>query len=589
MKPTRKPLRFARIRARIPAAAGLLAVLTLALLASGCVKNQGAGKNCRCMKQNPTAAAAVKPPTKTPDCKDACKYFVYCQSARWSDDSEQKDMRDRCLQDCSKAKGADAKSQEGVFFGGIKSCAVGRTCVAYGKCMRKVIADLRKLVNGDDEPQEDPNAIYKVPVVDSPTLGPATAPVTVVMFADYQCPFCGRGWKTVSELLKLYPGKIRFVYKHYPLPMHPRGRVAAEAALCVMKQKGLAAFWKFHRRAYTHHEDLSDAKLAEDAKAVGADPAAVKKCYTDGTQRALLTRDLKLGTSLGVSGTPAFFINGKKLSGAQPLDAFKTAYADALKRAEAAIKSGVKPADVYQHLIKDGATKPVYLKGKGPSSARDPQDPPELDPKVAFRIPVTRNDAAEGPADALVTIVVFADFQCPACAVASQRLAQLRKDFPKDVRVVYRHHPLPMHSDAQLAAEAALAVRAQKGDKGFFAYHDKLYANQQDLSRPALERMAKELGVDMARFKKDLDAHTFKAAVERDAKFAQQMGMTGTPALYINGKVIMGVPPYASLKKRIEGDIAAAKLQLKGGVTRTTLYAHLQKDAKTAPVFVKAQ
>ena len=312
----------------------------------------------------------------------------------------------------------------------------------------------------------------------------------------------------------------------------------------------------------------------------------LKKCMASGTEAGALKADLALGTQLGVDGTPAFFFNGKKLSGALPIEAFKKAYADALKRAEQAIGGGVAPAKVYEHLIQNGASRPVML--KGPTSDAPPAGPPELDPEVAFRIPVSRHDAQKGPADALLTIVEFADFQCPACGLASTRLSRIVKEFPKDVRVIYRHMPLAMHQDAQLASEAALAVRAQKGDAGFWAYHDKLYANQRDLSQPVLERLAKEMGVDLARFRKALADHTYRLQTERDKKFGERMGIAGTPAIYFNGRVMMGVPrTYEALKARVEKELAAARKRLGGGVTRATLYETLQKGAKTEPVFRK--
>lgn len=566
---------------------GVVLLAGLSALASGCVHKPQTGNHAVTNQNTATAAgrtASVAPPTKAPDCKVACRYFVYCQSARWSTDDEQKELRDRCVQDCGKAKGAAPKSQEDIFFGGLRKCAVGRACVPFGKCMRAVVAELQKAA-GAGQPQEDPNAVYKVPVAGSPTQGPADAPVTVVMFADYQCPFCHRGWATLGQLVKAYPGKIRVVYKQYPLPMHPQGKTSAQAANCVRKQKGDAAFWKYHDRLYGA-DDLSEASLLKHAQAVGADPGVVKKCMAAGTHAALLKADLALGTQLGVDGTPAFFFNGKKVSGAQPIEALKKAYTDALGRAEQAIKGGVAPAKVYEHLIQNGASRPVML--KGPTSNGPPAGPPELDPEVTFRIPVSRHDAQKGPANALVTIVEFADFQCPACALASTRLAQVVKEFPKDVRMIYRHMPLAMHQDAQLAAEAALAVRAQKGDAGFWAYHDKLYANQRDLSQPVLEKLATQLGVDLARFRKALADHTFRAQTERDKKFGERMGIAGTPAIYFNGRVMMGVPrTYEALKARVEKEIAAARKRLGGGVTRATLYDTLQKDAKTEPVFRK--
>lgn len=562
----------------------LLAALLLAASITGCVRQTSKSKDGRCPPQ--AGAATVAPPAKAPDCKESCAYFVFCQSARWSADDEQKELRDRCVKDCEGAAQAGPKSQEAVFFGGIQKCSVGKACVEFGKCMREVIAELRSAAQGD-EPEEDPRAVYQVPVGDSPARGPADAPVTVVMLADYECPFCAKGWNHLAELEKAFPGKIRVVYKHFPLPNHAQGKLGAEVATCVFQQKGAATFWQLHEKLYASGEDLSERALLDQAKAAGADPAAVKTCLTEGSHAPLLGADLKLGVGLGVDGTPAFFVNGKKISGAQPLEVFKKAYADALGRAEAALKSGVKPAEVYEHLIKDGATKPVLLKGAPPTGDAAGAAPPELDPTVVFRVPVSRADAALGPPDALVTIVQFADLQCPACKMAGERMKKLLGEFPKDVRMVYRHFPLPHNADAYLAAQAALAVRAQKGDAGFFAFMDKLHASQQDLSRPVLEKQAAELGVDLAPFKKALDEHTHRAQVQADRTFAEKMGVPGTPAFFINGKVMMGLPPsYDVLKERIAKEIDAAKKQLGPGVARAGLYDHLMKDARTEPVFV---
>ncbi|MFH2005185.1 MAG: thioredoxin domain-containing protein [bacterium] len=555
-----------------------LAALTLQLGTTACVRKQ-TSQPCTQAQQSPSG---VKPPKARPDCKEACNYFTYCQSARWTSATEQKGLADRCAEQCQTAA---PKSQMETFFAGIKGCAVNQPCVPFGDCMRKLVEKLQKTESG--EPVEDPKAIYKVPVTGSPMRGPADALVTIVMFADYECPFCGRGNGTINQILKLYPGKTRLVYKHYPLPSHTGGKRAAEIAICVTKQKGQPAFWKLHDRLYQNPGDFTEASLLAHAKAVGADPAAVKGCIQDPAQLASMAADLKLGMALGVDGTPAFFINGRKLSGALPVDEFKTVVKEQLTKAEAAVKAGIQPADIYQHVTKDGHTKVKYLKGKGPKDphGQAPAEPPELDSTVVFRVPVSRNHPALGPRDALVTIVEFADFQCPACGTAGPELKKVLKAFPNDVRLVYRNNALPNHPDAALAAEAALAVRAQKGDKGFFEYHDKLYANLRNLSRPVLEKLAVELGVDLARFKKALDEHTYKAQVDADGKFADQMGVPGTPAFYINGRIVMGMLPADELQKRIQGELAAAKKLVAGGVARAALYDHLMKTAKDKPVF----
>ncbi len=531
-------------------------------------------------------SAGRQPPKTRPDCKGACEYFTHCQSPRWTSASEEKELAGRCAQQCAKPD----PGQMATFFEGIKDCSVGRSCVAFGDCMKKMLQKLQAQGPGG-QPVEDPDAIYNVPAGSSPVRGPVDAPVTIVMFADYECPFCGRGHGIINQVLKAYPGKVRLVYKHYPLPNHRGGKRAAEAAFCVMKASGKAVFWKLHDKLYSSADGFDDKTLLAAAKSVGADVGKVQACMGDPKQLAPLAQDLSLGTNLGVDGTPAFFINGKKLSGAQPLEVFKKEVDAALAKALAAIKSGVKAAEVYQHLTGKGHNKVKLLKGAGghgPGDGHGHGGPPELDPTVVFQVPVTRNHPARGPRDALVTIVEFADFQCPACAVAGGALKKLAAAFPKDVRVVFRNFPLPMHADAALAAEAALAVRAQKGDKGFFEYHDKLYANRHNLGRPVLEKLAREMGVDIARFKKALDGHTYRAQVDADRKLAETLAVPATPALFINGKVIVGVPSAEELQKLVKQAMAEARKLVAGGTARSALYDTLMKSASPKPVFKKA-
>lgn len=580
---------FRRHLAPLAPLAPLVALIAL-LLGAGpsCVRKQ-ASQPCTTESKGTAKAGGKQAPKSKPDCKTACEYFTYCQSARWTSPSEEKMMADRCTQQCKKPDASQMKT----FFGGILSCAVNRSCVQFGDCMKKLVEKLQE-GGAQGQPVEDPDAVYNVPTGDSPARGPAAALVTVVMFADYECHYCGRGNATVNQLLKLYPGKIRMVYKHYPLPSHTGGKRAAEAAFCVMKTGGVPTFWKVHDKFYQSMDDYDDKTLLAAAKSVGANVARVKACMGDPKQRAPLAADMTLGTNLGVDGTPAFFINGKKIAGAQPLDVFKKEVDAALIKAQAAVKSGVKLADVYAHLTAKGHNKVQFLKGQGgqgaghgPGDGHNHDGPPDLDDTVIFRVAVTRNNPAMGPKDALVTIVEFADFQCPSCAAAGQALKKIVKAFPKDVRLVFRNFPLPNHPDAALAAEAALAVRAQKGDKGFFEYHDKLFANMRNLGRPVLEKLATEMGVNLVRFKKALDVHTYKSQVDADRTLAETMGVPGTPALYINGRVIMGLPAPDVLNKRITDAIADAKKIIAKGTPRATLYDTLMKTASAKPVFKK--
>jgi protein-disulfide isomerase len=153
-----------------------------------------------------------------------------------------------------------------------------------------------------------------------PSKGPANAPVTIVEFSDFECPYCVRAEPTVKDLLAAYPGKIRLVYRDYPLPMHKSAPKAAEAAHCAEDQ---GKYWEMHARLFASEGKLDLDNLKKYARDVGLDGGKFDQCLDSGEKAKLVEMHKKAGDEVGVTGTPAFFINGRQLSGAQPLDAFK--------------------------------------------------------------------------------------------------------------------------------------------------------------------------------------------------------------------------------------------------------------------------
>jgi protein-disulfide isomerase len=162
-----------------------------------------------------------------------------------------------------------------------------------------------------------------------PAKGPADAPVQIIEFSDFQCPFCFRANPTVAEVLKTYGDRIRFVYRHYPLPNHPNARPAAEAAACAEEQ---GKFWEFHDRLFADQSRLSDADLKQHAAELGLDAAKFNECFDTHKFQSLVDEDMDAALAAGVSGTPAFFINGRPLSGAQPFENFKRVIDEELQR-----------------------------------------------------------------------------------------------------------------------------------------------------------------------------------------------------------------------------------------------------------------
>jgi protein-disulfide isomerase len=160
----------------------------------------------------------------------------------------------------------------------------------------------------------------KVAAAGSPAKGAAGAPIEMIEFSDFQCPFCLRANPTVEQVLRTYGDRIHFVYRHYPLPGHPNARPAAEASACAAEQD---KFWPYHDRLFATPGKLSDADLKQSAAELGLNTAQFNSCVDTHKFRAHVDADMKAGEEAGVNGTPAFFINGRSVSGAQPFDVFK--------------------------------------------------------------------------------------------------------------------------------------------------------------------------------------------------------------------------------------------------------------------------
>ncbi len=162
-----------------------------------------------------------------------------------------------------------------------------------------------------------------------PARGPANAPVTIVEFSDFQCPYCGREVPVIERVMKEYDGKVRLVFRHYPLDFHPFAQKAAEAAACAQEQ---GKFWELHDKMFGNQTKLAVEDLKGYAKSVGLDPSKFDKCLDSGEKKAMVEEDQKAGSAAGVNGTPAFFINGLFINGAQPYEQIKQAVDRELKK-----------------------------------------------------------------------------------------------------------------------------------------------------------------------------------------------------------------------------------------------------------------
>jgi len=416
--------------------------------------------------------------------------------------------------------------------------------------------------------QADPSKVYKVPVGDSYFKGPKNAKVTIVMWSDFQCPFCGRVEGTLKEIEKAYPGIVKIVWKDNALPFHQNAMIAAEAARAAGEQ---GKFWQMHDKLFENQRALDRASLEKYAQELGLNMAKFKAALDSGKFRQAIQADMQLAAKFGARGTPAFFINGRFLSGAQPFDAFKRIIDEEVKKADELLKKGVPLAKLYDELTKDGLAEAV-----GAPAPQQAQRPGEPDPNTVYKVAVSPKDPMKGAKDAKVTIVIFSDFQCPFCKRAEDTVTQLLAQYPQDVRIVWKNLPLPFHQNAQLAAEAALAAHAQGK---FWEMHDKLFANQQALDRASIEKYAQELGLDMAKFKADLDSKKYEALVKAEAAAGNKVGARGTPTFFINGRPLVGAQPIDAFKAKIDEEIKKADELIKKGVPKAKIYEEIQKKA----------
>lgn len=160
---------------------------------------------------------------------------------------------------------------------------------------------------------------FEVDTEGKASVGPANAPVVVVAFSDFECPYCARGAATLDELRETYGDRLRIVFRHFPLSFHVNGIPAAMAAECAREQ---GAFWPYHDRLFEAQDKLGADDLQAHAKALGLKTKPFAACMASEKHRQMVEGDVQAGAALGLSGAPAYFVNGRPVLGALPAEAF---------------------------------------------------------------------------------------------------------------------------------------------------------------------------------------------------------------------------------------------------------------------------
>lgn len=419
----------------------------------------------------------------------------------------------------------------------------------------------------------------------NPTWGSRLAAVTVVEFGDFQCPFSGRAEATLSAIRDKYgPEKLRIVWKNNPLPFHKRARPASIAAMAVLAHAGVEGFWKFHDSLFAHQGDLADENFERWAGEAGVtDLDAFRADLASNRWVDAVEADLRDGKAVGVTGTPAFYINGVALSGAQPIEKFTAMIDQEIDKAEARVAAGTPRGRIYAEMARQNHVDPPKQK--------DEEAP---DAATVFKIPVGASPV-RGKATALVTMVEFADFQCPYCERVQSTLDRLRARYGDALRIVWKSEPLPFHPQAEPAAEAALEVRVEAGEGAFWSMHDRLFASQKDLSADTIADLAVRLGASATKVRAAMSGHTHRAEIQADQDLAEDFQANGTPHFFINGRRLVGAQAEEKFTHLIDEEIAKAQAILAKGTPGSDVYAALisggqgpalpeMKDVPTLPV-----
>lgn len=221
---------------------------------------------------------------------------------------------------------------------------------AYEQRVRDNLADAERARNAAEPESYDLQQRVYVATEGAASRGAEDAPVVIVEFGDFECPFCRRAAETITTLLGEYDGRIRFVWRHNPLDFHADARPAARGAIAAGEQ---GMFWEYHDRLFAQPNALSEADLERHATELGLDLPRWRAAFDDPATAARVDADIQAALDVWARGTPQFFVNGRRLMGAQPIAEFRAVIDDALAEADALIEAGTAPADVYETVLAD--------------------------------------------------------------------------------------------------------------------------------------------------------------------------------------------------------------------------------------------
>jgi protein-disulfide isomerase len=396
---------------------------------------------------------------------------------------------------------------------------------------------------------KDSSIVWKIPIGDSPQRGGADAPVTIVEFANFQCPFSKGVEAGLRKILDEHPGKVRLVWKDDPLAVHSQAEVSSTVAREARAQKGDTGFWAAHDLFLEQSFRPSVKTLLDAAKKLELDLPRVEKAMAERSYAAPIAADAEIADDFMAVGTPYFFVNGRRAMVSPTLDQLRLVVEEELKRADDALGKGAAAAGYYERTIGAGrGGLPLEIKN----------------------FPMTTISApARGSPKAAVTLLEFCEFKNYLCKLVDGTVDELSKTFPEQIAVIWVDIPNQSSEESQRASLAARAAYRYGGVEGFDRMRRLLLdvQNKPNAFAPfAFGQYADSLGLPHDDFRKGMQDPELIGEITRDAQQARQMAIANeVPAFLVcgsdfcmgGGYYLIGGQPRRAFEKRVRLVLAA--------------------------------
>ncbi len=434
-----------------------------------------------------------------------------------------------------------------------------------------LVTSVADLVAQDTAAPAQPVTRVRLDVEGAPAIGPRSAPVTVAMFVDYQCRFCFRSHETLARVLSKYGDRVRIAYLQNPSRFHRDASLAAQAALTAYE---MGRFRPYHELLSADPQRLRRDDLVEYARRVGLDVDDFETALDDRIFADVVGDHAALAKRIGASGTPFFFVNGRPLRGAQPLETFERIIDEELagsagpSRWVTRLEGHGTHDHEHEHDHGAGAIDPASLPTDGTEVERAilrelmalnaeirrlrhdvthlrravndirkvfggaaGDAPPQAAP-VPERLSLD-DDPVLGSRKARVGIVEFSEFECGFCArFHRETFPQIKSRYVASGKVLYvfRDFPLGFHKQAR---DAAIAANCAGEQGAYWAMHHELFENQKKLGAALYEELAARLGLDRDTFERCMQEAARSVEIDRDVEAAREAGVDGTPTFFI--------------------------------------------------------